>query len=206
MSLTQLSVSETKICECYLSSINNETFSNLTGLTHLYFAGCHVQNITPGALQPLNSTLEELDMSWNQNLIFKGMNHALQGLENSTALQNMFVNYLHIRYERSVELKKKDMRYISTMNNLTNLFMDLNKIDVLDPDILILQMFPPNLRRLTLAGNRLNYGKYTNYLGKPENLTCLDISRQFLSYDPFQFQDQNLQVISRLKTMHINQI
>jgi len=188
MSLTKLSVSESKICKCFLSSINNETFSNLPGLTHLYFAGCHVQDITPGALQPLNGTLEELDMSWNENLTFEGMNHALQGLENSTALQTLSVNYINILYEQSIELTKKDMRYISTMINLTNLYMDLNKIDVLEPEILTQQMFPPNLHRLTLAGNRLNYGKYTWYIGNPENLTGIDISRQFLGYDTFQFR------------------
>jgi len=163
----------------------------LTGLTHLYFAGCHVQNITPDALQPLNSTLEELDMSRNQNLTFEGMNSALQGLENSTALQNLSANYLHIRYERSIELTKKDMRYISTMNNITNLYLDMNKIDILNAELFTPDlMVPPTLRKVSLAFNRLNKGKYIEYIYKAADLTYLDISRQFMGYRPFQFLER----------------
>ena len=193
MNLTKLSVSESELCSCYLFCINNETFSNLKGLEKLYFSGCHVRNITPGAIQPLNQTLKELDMSRNTDLTFKGMNNALQGLDNSTTLQNLFVNFLHIRFERSIALTKDDMRYISTMKNLTNLYMDLNKIEVLEQEVLTPDlMIPPTLQTFTLAGNRLIYGKYTSYLENAENLTTIDVSRQFLGFDPFQFKQQEL--------------
>jgi len=185
MSLTKLSVSQSW-CECYLPIIDNETFSNLSDLTHLDFAGCHVQNITPDALQSLNSTLEELDMSGNVNLTFKGMNFALQGLENSTALQNLYVNYLHIRYEQSVQLTKKDMRYISTMTNLTNLYMNRNKIDVLDPEVM--SMIPSTVRSISFNANRFNDGEYIFHLGLAENVTYVDISMQYLGFDPFQLE------------------
>ena len=192
MSLITLDVSKSEMCSCYLSQINNETFSNLTVLEQLFFSGCHVRNITPGALQPLNKTLKRLDMSRNQKLTFKGMNNALQGLKGSTTLQNLHVNYLHSLFDRSVELTKNDMRYISTMKNLTNLYMDLNKIDVVSAEVLSDSMIPPTLQTITLAGNRLNYGKYMKYLGNPENLTCIDISRQFIGYDPFQSEEPEL--------------
>jgi len=206
MSLTTLNVAESSFC-CYLTHISNDTFSNLAGLEKLYFSGCSVGDITPGALQPLNLTLQELDMSRNRFLTFEGMNNALQGLENSTTLQTLVVNYLHILEERSVELTKKDMRYISTMKNLTNLYMDLNKIDIMSPDVLFPQlMLPSTLRRFTLVGNRLTRGKYIEYVRFAENLTFLDISTQFLSYAHSSFKDQYLRAIIGMETLPTNLI
>jgi len=119
-----------------LSLKHQQRYFLLSGLEKLDCSGCGVLNITPGALQPLNQTLKELDVSRNQYLTFDDINNALQGLENCTILQNLFVNHIHIQYERSVELTKEDMRFILTMKNLTNLYMDLNNIDIIDPEVL----------------------------------------------------------------------
>ncbi|XP_052818257.1 uncharacterized protein LOC128244281, partial [Mya arenaria] len=159
----------------------------------LYVRDCHIVNITKEAFKPLNSIIRLLDISGNSNLTFKGMNKVLKGLINSASLKELYVNRIHVSYNLGIEITADDLQSLNTLQSLEALFMDLNKIEVFNVDTLYPKvMFPPSLTLLTLAGNRLTFGKYVDYLFMARNITTLDISRQFLGYDPFRFRQHDI--------------
>ncbi|WAQ98864.1 TLR4-like protein, partial [Mya arenaria] len=193
LNLTSLYLSSTPECDCILKEIDNNTFQNLLHIEKLYIRDCHIENITADALKPLNNTLQVLDISENTNLTFKGMNIALNGLINSTTLKELYVNRIHAPYNLGIEIKPNDLQSLKTLKGLESLYMDLNKIEVLNEDTLYPNpMFPPSLINLTLAGNRLTFGTYVDYLFMVKNITTLDISRQFLGYNPFKFKHHDI--------------
>ncbi|XP_052819340.1 toll-like receptor 4 [Mya arenaria] len=193
LNLTSLDLSSTPECGCKLKEIDNQTFRNLLHIRTLYVRGCFIYNITEDALKPLHNTLQVLDVSGNTNLTFKGMNKALNGLVNSTTLKELYVNRIHVRHNLGIEIKPDNFRSLNKLQSLEKLFMDLNKIEVFDEDIFYPNpMFPQSLTLLTLAGNRLTDGNYVNFLFMVRNLTTLDISRQFLGYDPFKFRHNEM--------------
>ena len=62
--------------------------------------------------------------------------------------------------------------------------MDLNKIEIIDEGVF--GLIPDSLYVLTLAANRLTYGRYTRSIENMKFVGYLDISRQHLNYDPFR--------------------
>ncbi|XP_052794410.1 toll-like receptor 4 isoform X2 [Mya arenaria] len=192
ISLKYLYLSSTPECDCNLKEIDNNSFRNLSHIERLYVKDCHIENVTEEAFKPLNETIKVLDISGNSNLTFKGMNKVLKGLINSPTLKELNVNRIHVPYNIGIEITPDDLQSLNTLHNLEKLFMDLNKIEVFNVDTLYPKvMFPPSLTLLTLAGNRLTFGKYVDYLFMARNIKTLDISRQFLGYDPFRFRKHN---------------
>ncbi|XP_052818532.1 vasorin-like [Mya arenaria] len=191
--LKSLYLSSTPECNCYLKEKDNNSFRNLLHIEKLYVRDCHIASITEDALKPLNKTLQVLDISGNSYLTFKGMNKVLSGLINSTSLKELYVNRIHVPYNLGIEITSDDLKSLNTLHSLEKLFMDLNTIEVFNETILYPNViFPPSLKLLTLAGNRLTLGKYVDYLYMARNLTTLDIFRQYFGFDPFMFRHHDV--------------
>ncbi|WAQ95452.1 TLR4-like protein [Mya arenaria] len=172
--------------DCKIYNISDNAFENVPYVKVLNLANCHIKTISRQALKPLNSSLRELHLSHNDELEFSGMNDALAGLENSTALITLRASQIHQFLGIGMALKVDDIQYLKTLKALAHLFLDLNKIEIFDKQILHpTYMLPRSLRTFTLAGNRLVAGEYMNYMYKITNITFLDISRQHLNYNPF---------------------
>ena len=185
---TKLSLSGVEEGECIMNNVNNDTFKYLTQLQFLFMVNCNISTIEAYALKPLKK-LEELDVSYNIYLNFSTLNMALVGLRNTSALQVLRANRIISPFGVGIALKEKYFENIRTLRGLRALHMDLNKIEVLDKEIFTKQMLPEKLRTFTLTGNRLSYADYTHYIYLAVNLTVVDISRQYLYYDPFFQQD-----------------
>ena len=174
---------------CNFEVVGNETFQYVRQAQYLFLNMCNVTRIEANALSHFQN-LTDLDISYNEKLNFNGMNQALYGLINSTTLKTLNVNKIHSLYELGVMLKASDLDNLSTLRALETLYMDLNKIEVLDPEILSPKvMFPASLQNFTLSGNRLTYGKYVSYVDCAWNISFIDISRQHVRYDPFYPHD-----------------
>ena len=171
---------------CNAPVLYNDTFEGLRTVSGLWLSSCNISEIEANAFRPINESLTHLDISYNEQLCFKGMNIALHGLRSSSKLSILNVNRIHNVHEFGVQLKASDLEHLSTLRNLTKLYMDLNKIEVFDKGIFDPKsLFPASLRVLTLDENRLSYGEYVQYIHNMTNITCLDLSRQHLYYDPF---------------------
>lgn len=183
--LVNLTLSRVQSGSCRAPVIRNDTFKYVPRTKHLYIGSCHIHEVEADAFSPLKE-LVKLDLSYNKNLKFEGMNKALYGLRNSTTLKVLNVNRIYPEYGIGVMLELKHMENLKTLQALEELHMDLNKIEVFEEEILFPHFhFPETLRCLTLSGNRLSYDNYSRHIDAAKNIEYLDISRQHLDYDPF---------------------
>lgn len=182
--LVTLSLSGHSINACNATTVPNNTFVGVPGLKHLWLAKCNIKSIEANAFGPLEN-LSLLDLSYNEELTFAGMNTALYGLKNSSNLKILKVNRIQSLYGHGKKLQVSHIENLKTLRGLETLHMDLNKIEVFEKGIFYPNyQLPRTLKNLTMCGNRLTYGKYCNYIHNSTNITFLDISRQHLNYDP----------------------
>lgn len=183
--LRYISLSGNDNGSCEFEVVGNDTFTNIPQIKNLYMHTCNISVIEANALSPLKN-LTWLDISYNEELTFRGMNKALYGLRNSSTLETLNVKRIHTLYGLGIMLNIEDIENLRTLKNLKWLFADLNKIEVFNESIFEPKfLLPETLQEFTLAGNRLTYGKYVKYISNARNISKLDISRQHLSYDPF---------------------
>lgn len=185
--LKTLCLSGRTTSSCLYPTVTNYTFSYVSQIEHLRLSQCNINEIEADAFSNLTN-LRYLDISYNQNLGFLGMNKGLYGLRNSS-VEVLNAKALHEMWERGTILKVEHIENLQTLHKLKRLHMDLNKLEVFEEGVLNPYRFPISLKTLTLAGNRLTYGKYTNYLHNG-NVKHVDISGQHLNYDPF-LQEHN---------------
>ena len=198
--LSTLSLSGKSKTDCNITNVTNATFINLPYITSLSISYCHVKKIEGGSLKPLRR-IASLDISYNEELKFQGMNTALAGLRNSTTLKKLNVNRLHIVTEYGVMVHLKDLENLRTLRNLETIHMDINKIEVFDERIFDINdtgtySIPPKLKKVSLTGNRLTYGKYVDNLFQVTGVEHVDLSRQYIHYDPFFMRNHNGQSFS----------
>ena len=182
--LRNLSLSGTGPNLCNISVLLNSTFNYLPQVRNLYISSCNVSKVGTLALQPLRN-IEYLDISYNENLHFDGMKSVLEGLINST-ISVLNLNHIYELFEMGTSLKVNYIAPIMYLRNLTKLHLDLNKIEVIEEAVF--RVFPNSLKYITIAGNRLTYGKYVEHLVDMEYVVHLDISRQNLNFDPFMHE------------------
>lgn len=185
--LTNVSLSSPLNQACRLPVITRDTFQYIPQVKMIWISSCNVKNITEDAFASFKG-LELLDISYNEDLNFTGMNTALAGLRYSSSLRLLNVNHINTFLEAGITLKAKFLENLRTLDSLETLHMDLNKIEVLESSVLLKRYFPYSLRNLTLAGNRLTVGRYLTHLHHLTNVTVIDISRQHLNYDPYFWQ------------------
>lgn len=185
--LEVLSLSGRSKGACVAPTVLNETFRYVTGVRCLYLASCAIDVIEAGAFKYLTN-ISLLDISYNSELNFSGMNTALYGLRNSSTLKVLNVNRINPMYETGIKFDVSYTENLQTLQALEILHMDLNKIEVFDEEIFKPFKFPHTLRNVTLSGNRITYGSYMKFLQRIKGVANLDISRQHLNFDPFFFE------------------
>lgn len=184
--LSNVSLSSPASKKCNLKQITNKTFAYIPQVKMLWIRSCHINHIDTEAFAKFVN-LELLDLSYNEDLHFEGMNMALAGLRNSS-LKILNVNHIYSFLEAGITLQPEQLKNLKTLTKLETLHMDLNKIEVMNWTVLDQDYFPPTLKDLTLSGNRLTAGVYLNYLSCLKNVAFIDISRQHLNYDPYFWQ------------------
>ena len=171
---------------CNISTLFNETFTYLPYLSNLFMSFCHVTQVQTGSLMPLKN-IQVLDISYNKKLHFKGMKDVLSSLVESD-ISTLDISAIHELFERGTVLRGKHIKPIKHLKNLTLLYMELNKLEIIEGDVF--SMIPSSTSHISLAGNRLTYGKYVANLTRMTQVVYMDISRQHLNYDPFIQQHQ----------------
>lgn len=184
--LRTISMSGTKPKQCNITTLLNSTFTHLPQITTLYLSSCTISNVGSLAFKPLTN-IHKLDISYNENLHFKGMRNVLLGLRNST-IRSINFNHIYEFYERGTVLGKNNIEPIKWLKKLTILYLDLNKIEVIEKEVFTSGILPNKLTHIMLSGNRLAYGQYLQYLVYMKHVNFLDISRQHLNYDPFLYK------------------
>ena len=171
---------------CNMSTLFNWTFTNVPKLRQLFMSFCNLKTLKPAVFSPLKS-LKTLDISYNKNLHFVGMQKVLTQLANSQ-IEKLDASAIYEHFERGTKLSAKYMEPIKNLTTLKRLYIGLNKIEVIAEQVF--DYIPNSTVHISLAGNRLTYGKYVYRLSSMNYLVTLDLSRQHLNYDPFLQQHQ----------------
>ena len=166
---------------CNISTLVSETFVHLPQIKELYLQFCNIEIVEPMAFTPLKG-IRRLDISYNTALKFRGMQNVLRGLSNSPITVLDF-SRIHELFERGTILRHRDMEPIKKLHNLILLYMELNKLEVIEEEVF--DLISCKTSSFSLAGNRLTYGKYVQKLSNMKSIVYLDLSRQHLNYDPF---------------------
>ena len=185
---------------CDITVLVNNTFRHLPHIQRLSVSACNISQVETGAFANLKD-LNYLDISYNHDLTFHGLPNVLISLKN-TSVEVLNVNFIHPPFERGTVLTKESIEPIKYLTNLTNLYMDLNKIELIDEKVF--SLIPNSVYVLTLAANRLTYGKYTRSIESMKHIGYLDISRQHLNYDPFR-RNHDPYASSSIVHMHVDE-
>ena len=200
-----------------INTIHSYAFVNLTSLLFLNLRHNHLRNPTSfgeGVFEPfadMNLTfvslkhnlltegedlinlfrpltnMEYFDISYNENLTFSGMRYVLKGLANSSVNAINF-NHIHQYFEMGTKLKLEDIEPLINIINVTRIFLDLNKIEVVEEKVFDLFGQYSTLTEIAAGGNRLTGGKYTERLYKMIYVKQLYLSLQHSNIDPFYRQ------------------
>ena len=137
-------------------------------------------------LRPLNN-MGYFDISYNENLTFAGMRYVLTGLANSS-VNAINMNHIHQYFEMGTKLKLVDIEPLINITNVVRLYLDLNKIEVVEEEVFDLLMRYSTLKVIGVGGNRLTGGKYTKSMYKMIHIKHIHLSRQHSNIDPFYRQ------------------
>ena len=173
------SVGSTNLCN--ISVLFSNTFHYLPQVENVYLSSCNIGTVGKSAFKPFKH-INHIDISYNEELRFDGMRTVLDSLVNSTVRKLNF-NRINEQFEMGLMLKQDHMQPIKYLNHLEELYIDLNKIEVIEEGVF--GLIPKSVKFIAISGNRLTYGKYANFLHTLEYLESLDISYQHLNFDPF---------------------
>ena len=150
------------------------------GLTHLDISKCKLKEIHKGFLQPF-SRLEYLDMSHNRELSLEVLPNVTYDLQ-FTNIKALKFNAIQCKYGKGLKLKQAYLHYLKN-TSLEELHFSSNRIEVVEQ--FVLRNAPGSLQRITAADNRLFFSWAMLEVHYLENLTYVDLSRQFSSSTSF---------------------
>ena len=166
---------------CNISVVVNDTFEYLPQVENVFMSSCNIERVEEHALKCLKS-IRHVDFAYNEKLTFNGIRNILGGLINSS-INVLNLNHIHKQIGMGTKLKYEHMEPIQFLPNLTMLLLDLNKLEVIEKEVLAL--IPSSTYFIALSGNRLTYDEYASQLHNMKHIISLDISHQHLNYDPF---------------------
>ena len=200
-----------------ISRIDSDAFVNLTSLLSLNLTRNRLRNPTSfgeGVFEPFMDVdmiyvslkhnylgagedltnlfrpfkkVEYIDISYNELLTFSGMKYVLKALANSS-VNTINFNHVHRFYEMGTLLKLEDIEPLINIPNVTRLYLDLNKIEVVEKKVFDLLGNYSSLKSIGVGGNRLTAGKYTQSLYKMVHVKHMYLSTQHSNIDPFYQQ------------------
>lgn len=192
------SVGSTNLCN--ISVLFSNTFDHIPQVENVYLSSCNISRVETSAFKPFRH-INYIDISYNEELRFDGMRIVLDSLVNSTVRKLNF-NRINEQFEMGLMLKQEHMQPIKYLNHLEELYIDLNKIEVIEEGVF--GLVPKSVKFIAVSGNRLTRGPYVNSLHTLEYLESLDISYQHLNYDPFLQDHYENGMLTKSKIPDIN--
>ncbi|GFR72830.1 Toll-like receptor e [Elysia marginata] len=157
---------------CKLSGLGNKTFEHLTSLHHLSITDCRLQGhrIEPGAFSPLTN-LTSLNISMNQDINVQFFDRVFYGLQNSTTLKTLHMQFVVNLYTLGVCLSSRYIKYFP--RSVQYLDARENKLECVDRNVM--NIIKNSLTELDISKNSFVFGTYLLDLPKLEHLTSLSV-------------------------------
>ena len=168
---------------CNISVLVDDTFKHLPQIQNVFVSLCNVKHVEISTFKTIKN-IRHLDISYNNDLGFTGVRDVLAGLANSS-IDTLNMDHIipHHWSGMGKKLKYEHMQPIQYLHNLTKLSMSLNKIEVIEKEVLTL--IPNSTTFLDISRNRLTYDEYVKKLHNMKHIISLDISYQHMKYEPF---------------------
>ena len=170
---------------CNIWALTNQTFENLSNLTHLNLSFCNISTVEAATFKPLHN-LSYLNISYNMALGFVTLRNVSYGLQFSK-IDVLDYSKVYKTFGMGTELRRCDLWYLKN-TNLKELRLNSNRIVMVEMNACAL--FPASLQVLWAEDNRLSYGPYTLQMGCLENLTRIELSKQEIAHDILLYNDE----------------
>ncbi|XP_041351605.1 LOW QUALITY PROTEIN: toll-like receptor 4 [Gigantopelta aegis] len=151
---------------CEINNIYNHTFKYVPHLKTLNLSNCMLENIDVGAFLPLKN-IEELDISDNRRLQFRGFRNATYGLINSS-IRILKANRIVKKWSLCNILYNEDTNYLRR-TKLEKLFFDDNRLELCQKGALL--NLPDTLWYISARRNMFTLGAYISDLSSLKNVT-----------------------------------
>lgn len=183
--LRNLSLDGYKYGHCALYGLKNETFQNLQSIYHLSITDCQLQGheIEQGAFLPLKNLIS-LNISMNQDINVQFFDKVFYGLQNTTTLKTLEMQFVVNLYTLGVCLSHRYIKYFP--QSIEYLNVRENKLQCIDRDVV--NIVKSSLKYLDISKNNFVFGTYLLDLPKFKDLEALYI-------DDYQFFANRLPTI-----------
>ncbi|KAK3754077.1 hypothetical protein RRG08_024154 [Elysia crispata] len=179
--LKNLSLDGYKFGNCKLFELKNETFRHVTSVKYLSITDCSLQGhrIEAGTFKPLIN-LVSLNISFNQDINVQFFDRVFYGLQNTTTLKALHMQFVVNLYTLGVCLSSRYIKYFP--QSIEYLDIRENKLQCVDRNVMD---HIQNLKVLDISKNSFVFGTYLLDLPKLIHLTALHV-------DDYQFAANRL--------------
>ncbi|XP_041366909.1 toll-like receptor 4, partial [Gigantopelta aegis] len=157
---------------CKLIGLFNTTFTHVSHLKLLNLSHCDIRHIEPAAFVPLRSTLDVLDLSYNQKLKFNNVFNGSFGWEHSK-LRVLNISHIVGPHEICVVITKDNFKYMRN-TSIEEIYADGNRIQLFETGALV--RLPSTLRKVSMKSSWFAVGEYILEIVSIKNLIELDLS------------------------------
>ncbi|GFO25881.1 toll-like receptor 2 type-2 [Plakobranchus ocellatus] len=157
---------------CKLSGLKNETFRHMTSLEHLLIRECQLQGhkIEAATFLPLKK-LHFLDLSKNQDINVQFFDRLFYGLQNTSTLKHLHMEFVVNLYTLGVCLSSKYIKYFP--QSVEYLGVQSNKLECIDRNVI--HIIGKSLKVIDISQNNFIFGTYFLDFPKLSQLTTLII-------------------------------
>ncbi|KAK6979522.1 TLR cluster3 member 6 [Biomphalaria glabrata] len=189
-SLTNLTLAGYLIGNCYMGTLNADTFINVPGLKYLDLSSCYITGtkIHDFAFSHL-SKLEVLNLTHNEDIDIDNLQKVFKSLYNITSLKTLSMHLIVNRYSLGICLDADSINYFPRY--LETFDAQENNLEAVDRRVI--RKLSPSLRVLNLSGNKFVFGTYLQDLKYMVNLQELYLNGGSFTYSlpvayPFQLR------------------
>nr|XP_034301918.1 toll-like receptor 4 [Crassostrea gigas]XP_034301919.1 toll-like receptor 4 [Crassostrea gigas] len=162
---------------CKISRLKTSQFDKFN-LTHLYLSQCDLPFIEMGSLAS-QTHLQYLDVSYNDQLGFKGLQNIAHDLQDSS-IKVLKLNKVHCTFGLGTILLLNHTAYLNK-TSLEELYLDSNRLEIIETGVITYHL-PKSLKFLSLGDNKLNNGIYDLEISVLHNLQTINTSFQYFSH------------------------
>ena len=155
---------------CELMGLRNDTFKYLTQIKNLSLTDCRLQGhrLEAGAFLPLKQ-LVQLNISQNQDINVQFFDRVFYGLQNTTSLIRLHMQFVVNLYTLGVCLSSKYIKYFP--QSIEYLSARENKFQCIDRNVM--DIIGKSLKVLDISKNNFVFGTYLLDLPKLKHLEAL---------------------------------
>ena len=174
-----------KRSDCKIVALTNDSFTNVTFVTHLDLSYCNIATIEAGAFACLRD-LKHLDLSYNMELGFVTLRNVTYGLQ-FTSIEVLRYSKVYKTFGLMTRINKCDVCFLQN-TTLKEFHLNSNRIGIVEIDALA--YLPATLETIYAEDNHLVLAPYTLQLGCLTNVKRVELSGQLSFHSVYDYNKE----------------